>query len=1080
MCVKLMSGYSAKNLLIDIILYFSIVYPLIGDKSAPRNKAIDRRMSMNENQQKLVALMREMFQLDQQELDFGIYRLMNNRRDIVNCFIDRLPAKIDAQLQSGFTGKTSAEIERLKEEIQKTGTDTTLEEDLKASLIASRKKKIVELEANADIAVETDSIYEHLIRFFKLYYNNGDFISQRKYGKDQYAIPYAGEEVKLYWANADQYYIKTTENFNLYTFDSGHGRVNFRIVNMNPSLLPKNNNKELEKRFVLVWDQDVKDEDGVTQYRTLEVIDSELYINFYYEASQTTQKECTREALELLRQKLSEAEFSCYSYLLNEQSGSSQLEKKLNDYIARNTFDYFIHKNLNGFLTRELDNYIKNEILSLDDILSTDEKRIAHVEKAKTIRSIAIEIIDFLATLENFQKKLWEKKKFVYETNYCITLDRIPESFYAEIAANDAQCEEWVKLFAIDEITAIDGTLLDAGMVAYSAPLTFTFLKQNLFLVLDTAFFDVDFKERLLETIDGLDEKLDGLMIHSENYQALNLLSYAYKGKLKCCYIDPPYNAKSSEILYKNNYKHSSWLSLMENRLMLSKRLMCENAVSIIAIDEIEQTRLGELLRIISPEMNSVAVTIIHNPSGQQGDNFSFTNEFAYFVYPDNKNIIGLEERAEEDWDKRTFRDNSGNDNLRTDAANCFYPILVKDDKIIGFGDVSPDSFHPQKNIILPNGIVAVYPIDNNQVEKKWVFERGTVVGILDELWVTKVKDSIDIMRTKKRFRYKTTWTDKKYSANSYGSALLTAIGIQFSYPKSIYNVQDCIDAGLSNKNKGIVIDYFAGSGTTGHAVINLNREDNGHRKYILVEMGEYFNTVTKPRIEKIIYSMDTKDGIKGWKDGKPVSRRGSSHALKYIRLEGYEDALNNLPANGGVEDMMALAAKSERLMLQYLFDYDTRGGKSLLSIDDLNHPFDYEMQIVDRQQYVPKVIDLVETFNYLIGLTVEKSYARASFDADFTTEQEVLCAKLKKGATYQIKAVTGTNRNDGKTLVIWRNIEDGIVKSNAVLDAYLARFDLSQFDTIYVNGSYSLPNERNAKIRLTDAYFFEKMFGEQ
>lgn len=101
--------------------------------------------------------------------------------------------------------------------------------------------------------------------------------------------------------------------------------------------------------------------------------------------------------------------------------------------------------------------------------------------------------------------------------------------------------------------------------------------------------------------------------------------------------------------------------------------------------------------------MNSVAVTIVHNPSGQQGDNFSFTNEFAYFIFPDEKDIIGLEVRPEEEWDTRTFRDNSGNSNLRTDAANCFYPIFVKDDQIIGFGDVCRMSFtrNPEMQFIL-------------------------------------------------------------------------------------------------------------------------------------------------------------------------------------------------------------------------------------------------------------------------------------------------------------------------------------------------------------------------------------------
>ena len=157
-----------------------------------------------------------------------------------------------------------------------------------------------------------------------------------------------------------------------------------------------------------------------------------------------------------------------------------------------------------------------------------------------------------------------------------------------------------------------------------------------------------------------------------------------------------------------------------------------------------------------------------------------------------------------------------------------------------------------------------------------------------------------------------------------------------FSFPKSLYAVIDCIK--IANcKNNDIILDYFAGSGTTAHAVINLNREDGGSRKYILVEMGEYFDTVTKPRIEKVIYSED-------WKDGKPVSRKGSSHAFKYLRLESYEDTLNNIVLKGGQYDMLGSAR--EGYLLSYMLDAEAEGSACLLNIDKLDKPFDYKMNI--------------------------------------------------------------------------------------------------------------------------------------
>ena len=274
---------------------------------------------------------------------------------------------------------------------------------------------------------------------------------------------------------------------------------------------------------------------------------------------------------------------------------------------------------MDKFLRRELDFYIKNDVIFLDDIDEQDEAKIKeYLTKAKVIRKIAHKIIAFLAQIEDFQKKLFLKKKFVVETNYCITLDRIPEEFYPEIAANDAQREEWVRLFAIDEIEG------DLTQPAYSVPLTVEFLKANPYLVLDTAFFSAEFKERLIASIDNLDETLDGLLIHSENFQALQLLQTKYKGKIKYIYIDPPYNAKSSEILYKNNYKHSSWLSLIENRTTLACKLLHDDSVTTTAIDDVENERLGLLLdQIYGLKYSGKAtVNVVINPSGQQGKNF--------------------------------------------------------------------------------------------------------------------------------------------------------------------------------------------------------------------------------------------------------------------------------------------------------------------------------------------------------------------------------------------------------------------------------------------------------------------------
>ena len=1029
---------------------------------------------MTDNQKKLMNILREMFQFDQADLDFGIYRIMRMKRDEINRFIeDELPAQITEGLRELAELDIAAEVAAIDKQIADTKA-APLSEAIKTAAIAELEEKKKSLAARNDItAVEAD-VYNHLTNFFSRYYDDGDFISQRRYKDGVYAIPYEGEEVKLHWANADQYYVKTSEYFKDYSFKTMYGEtVHFKLIEAETEM---DNNKAKEKRYFQLHTD-----------KPFEVINGELFIYVEYKASEysdkTAQTKHISEIVDAFAAVQTQPEYLPFTAIMTVTDNKTLLERHLNRYTARNTYDYFIHKDLGKFLRRELDFYIKNEVIYLDDIDVQDEaKTKEYLTKAKVIRKIARKIITFLAQIEDFQKKLYLKKKFVVETNYCITLDRVPESMYPEIAANDAQREEWVRLFAIDEITGGD-----MFTVPYSVPLTVDFLKQNPFLVLDTAFFSTEFKERLVASMDNFDEKLDGLLIHSENFQALELLQAKYKNRIKCVYIDPPYNAKSSEILYKNNYKHSSWISLLENRVTLARKLLSNDCVSVTAIDEVENNKLGLLLDSIFNEYDGkTCVSVVINPSGQQGKNFSTTNEFLYFYYHDMPKMLKKESRSDEDADIRNFMNGSkgeSGDYLRATGKNCFYPIYVSNGEVIGFGDVCSDDFHPgSSNIIKSDGTIEIYPVDSDGVERKWLFERATVEDILDELSVQKNKKTnmFEIIRTKKEINYKTVWTNPLYSAKTYGTMLLNDMFGKkvFTFPKSLFAVKECVY--MTTQFDSIVLDYFAGSGTTGHAVLNLNREDNGNRKYVLVEMGEYFDTVTKPRIQKAIYSMDT-DNQKGWKDGKPVSRKGSSHAFKYLRLESYEDTLNNIVLSGGNYDL--LGAAKEDYMLSYMLNTESAGSAGLLNVEKLDKPFSYKMLITRNLESKERNIDLVETFNYLIGLTVTKSHALVSFDADLLTgEYGAVTASLKAGSTYKFKTIEGTTPNGDKALVIWREMTGDIEKDNAALDAYfLALPNGRSFKRIYVNCDNNLMNLRtngeNWQVLLIDEEMKKRMF---
>ena len=300
-------------------------------------------------------------------------------------------------------------------------------------------------------------------------------------------------------------------------------------------------------------------------------------------------------------------------------------------------------------------------------------------------------------------------------------------------------------------------------------------------------------------------------------------------------------------------------------------------------------------------------------------------------------------------------------------------------------------------------------------------------------------------------FTPKSFWIGERYDASSKGTNLLNKLlpNNPFDYPKSIHTVEDNIL--LGSNSDGLILDFFAGSGTTGHAVINLNRADgdNGKRKYILVEMGTYFNTVTKPRIQKVIYSED-------WNNGKPVSRKGSSHCFKYMRLEQYEDTLNNLMVSQNV-----LGADGDfynGFLLGYMLDLDTRD--SLFNLKWFENPFDMKLRITRNNETIEERVDLVETFNYLIGLYVNQiSYPKPG-----------------------ICTVEGRTRQGKKSLVIWRDCNK---INNEQLNDFFRRSAYSvcdnEFDCIYVNGDNNLENLRDDedtwKVVLIEQEFNKQMF---
>ena len=365
--------------------------------------------------------------------------------------------------------------------------------------------------------------------------------------------------------------------------------------------------------------------------------------------------------------------------------------------------------------------------------------------------------------------------------------------------------------------------------------------------------------------------KLSNFIIEGDNYNSLKLLNLTHSKKFDVIYIDPPYNTGARDWKYNNDYvdnndrwRHSKWINFMSNRLKLCKNLLSNSGVLICTIDHHEQENLGLLLREIFYSFEIVCVTIVHNPAGTQGLNFSNTNEYAYFVYPKNGKYIADEIR-EDTFDQRNLRDVTGEDSLRKAGKNCFFPIIIKNNKVLGFGDVCKENYHPKVNIKRKDGSIEIYPIDPEGVERKWRFARNTIENIKSELVVKYIKkrNIWDIQRKKNIFKYKTVWTDSKFFANNQGTQLLNKIlpKNNFPYPKSLYAVMECIKAAENGKKDTLVLDFFAGSGTTGHAVLKLNSLDKGNRKFILCTNNEnkIAEDVCYPRVEKVIKGYNEK-----------------------------------------------------------------------------------------------------------------------------------------------------------------------------------------------------------------------------
>jgi len=1009
-------------------------------------------------QQQFVALLRDMFQIEDLDLDFGIYRVLRQERTLIQNFLNERIGPLTREA-FGVADDTvrAAKLEELNRKIATRRDDGYSDEEIeKAAAIIQLR---ADLAAMPDSSALENEVYNGLAEFFGRYYVAGDFLSRPRYKKDVYALPYNGEEVKLHWANRDQYYIKSAQVLEAFEWNCNGQKVRFQLRDAGTAT---DNNKE-ERRFVLALD----DDGNPVVYRDGDL----LVVEFDFKKEPGGPKDLNADADKRLREWNAGAGLTA-PILAPYNDKKSHFLHRLNSWTARGSFDFFVHKDLRGFLTRELDFYLKNEVLQLDALFGGDaavwEK--TTLAKARAMHALGGKIIEFLSGLEDLQKRLWEKQKWVTGSRAILPLSLIPAALLPDVLNNRGQIEEWQALYGIEA-----EPISTVNTVAWSEPPSMGWAEQHGNIAVDTRHFDTAWTRRLWSELsnqhDSLDNLWNGVLWNADNFAALNLMQKRFAEQVKCAYIDPPYNTNASEILYKNGYRSSSWITMIENRVLMSKPLLCKgDGIICVTIDDYQVHELALTLDAIFDREAQLGVAVIRiNPSGRSTLNgFSVCHEYAFFYgreatakldrFPRTQEQLERFTEIEEGYvDWRNFRKDGGAVTHRKERPKQFYPIYVdkKKDTLRVPQMLWNDSLREWTIIESPaKNEEIILPIDEKGKERVWSYNHVSATDHIDELEIRTSKDG----RTQVYRRHtpsdgvlpRSWWDKKTYAAREYGSAELSNLfgNSVFAFAKSPYAVQDCIwAAGLGSDPDALVLDYFAGSGTTGHAVINLNRADGeeGQRKFVLVEMGQYFDSVLVPRLKKAAFADK-------WRDGRPADwglRNGVAQTLFAYRLESYEDALEHLAAAVEADGQPALQAPDDDWTVRYAIGAATHDGELPLSNELFAAPFDIKMKVGGDSVGQSRTVnpDAIATFNWMLGLRVHKLWFTGAAEAP------------------QLAAVCGLLPDDRAVVVVWRQLAgvDYATADATLLDFWrhdplLAAWRAEhEVQVVYVNGDSTL-----------------------
>lgn len=888
---------------------------------------------MSENLINFKNYLKKMFRKEDSNFNWGVYRIINQCNKEIDDFVDnQIPLIIKSQIKE----KSQLSLKEIDNQIEdliikctETGTDYKTSEKYKN--LMSQKEKF----GTKDLDI---SIYDNLLNFFTRYYQDGDFISRHYYSdglKQEYMIPYDGSETYLYWPTKDQYYIKSSDQYKRFSFELGKINVAFIVTQADQE---KNNVKEKGKKFFsLALENPFEWNENKT----------ELIVKFTHEIAENPesdlQKKYNVESIKKINQFLEESKIKDKLEELNENNENKHTIVK---FQKRYTEDFFIHKNLKSFLEFELENYITQEILNTGNLLNSTDLEINKnkILEAKITKQIAEKIIEQLATIEDLKKKIWEKKKFVLETNYVITLDIIgrylsekdQNLFLETIIKNSDQLKEWNILF--------NENIRKVADLFKSNQATLNQKKQDLkSLPVDTRYFNLIQKQNLINQLCKspdfyIDEKLNGVAIYSENWQALNTLSTKYNKKIQLIYIDPPFNlGNNGDFLYKTDYLDSSWCSMLLDRIILSEKLLSDKGVFTLNCDD---------------NGNMFVKLILDN------------------VFPISINeIVNCYEKP------------GGNDRcLKNNHTTIFANSLTPNYKF--------------NNLLLPKKEYNDYKIAKSAIES---FTKFNKLNIDISKYLQDIEPTCGQYSKDPFYKFSSDWWSDIASfatAQTAGERTSKMLNINFNTQQREELLRRFI--AMFSDEQDFILDYYLGSATTIAAAQKMKR------CWIGIEMGPQFYSIDLQRL-KMILNYD-KSGISNNDDIKEnYSENNCGGFFKYQTLEQYEDALEN------IEFKQTQLSLSSDILLKYKLDVLSKDSKTFFGVNPNEDFEDFKIYTLnDKLEKVPTKVDLVETFNYLIGLWVDKYIIKENLKDD---NRKYICIK-------------GKVDND-PVFVIWRNLKD-------------------------------------------------------